>query len=357
MHKWSSIQTFVDALKTRMTMSSIIKVYPLGFPWETQDPFLFCAYHRDEYPKGNEQMGIDFDQLAGRNIGQDFQLKDGWRMYHGSNMPGFPYHPHRGFETITINKEGVVDHTDSLGAAGRFMGGDVQWMTAGRGVQHSEMFPMLHQDKDNHLEMFQVWLNLPKANKMVDPHFKMLWKEDIPTLELADENGRITTVDVIAGELNGTGALAPTPDSWASDPKNAVGVFTVKLDANAKWTLPKTAPKANRTLFFYKGDSMSIDGKRIPADHRILAQAGEDIPMQNGPEEAFLLILQGVPINEPVAKYGPFVMNTQEEIQETMREYGKTQFGGWPWGEREYAHPRSKGRFALHSDGTEEVKS
>ncbi len=153
----------------------IINVKPLGFPWETQDPFLFCAYHKDEYPKGNELLGPDTELLHGRNIGQDFTIKEGWRMYHGDAIPGFPYHPHRGFETITIVKQGIVDHADSLGAAGRFGSGDVQWMTAGKGIQHSEMFPLLNQEKENTLEIFQVWLNLPKAKKMTEPHFKMLW--------------------------------------------------------------------------------------------------------------------------------------------------------------------------------------
>lgn len=104
-----------------MNKSIIKNIKPLGFTWETQDPFLFCAYHRDQYPMGNSQMGVNHEALKGRNIGQDFNKKDGWSMYHGSKIPGFPYHPHRGFETITINKEGVVDHSDSLGAAGRFM--------------------------------------------------------------------------------------------------------------------------------------------------------------------------------------------------------------------------------------------
>ena len=134
---------------------TIISIKPLGQTWETQDPFLFCAYHKDIYPKGNEKMGINPEDLRGRYIGQDFIVKDGYRMYHGKNTPGFPYHPHRGFETITINKEGVVDHTDSLGAAGRFMAGDVQWMTSGKGIQHSEMFPLLHSDKPNTLEIFR----------------------------------------------------------------------------------------------------------------------------------------------------------------------------------------------------------
>ena len=337
-------------------MSKIRSIRPLGFPWETQDPFLFCAYHRDEYPKGNSKMGVDFEQLRGRNVGQDFQLRDGWRMYHGTTIPGFPYHPHRGFETITINKEGVVDHSDSLGAAGRFMGGDVQWMTAGKGILHSEMFPLINEEKGNPLEIFQIWLNLPKAFKMVEPHFKMLWKEDIPVLVHRDDAQRTTTVDVIAGKMNETLAVGSTPDSWAANAENAVGVFTVKMEPHAEWVLPKTSPAASRNFFYYKGDSMEIEGRTIQSNQRIDAIASEDIEIKNGNTESYLLILEGKPINEPVAQHGPFVMNTQEEINETMREFGKTQFGGWPWGEVEMVHPINKGRFALHGDGTEEIK-
>lgn len=337
-------------------MSKILNIEPLGFPWKTQDPFIFCAYHRDEYPKGNEKLGVDFAQLQGRHVGQDFTTKDGWRMYHGSNMPGFPYHPHRGFETITINKEGVVDHTDSLGAAGRFMAGDVQWMTAGKGVQHSEMFPLLHPDKGNPLEIFQIWLNLPKASKMVDPHFKMLWHEDIPVISHQDTSGKTTTVQVVAGRINETVALNPTPNSWAANPDNAVGVFTVKMEAGATWTLPKTSSEASRSIFFYKGQNVEIENQEIPANYLIELQAGDDITITNGSADAYFLILEGKAIGERVVQHGPFVMNSEEEIRETMREYGRTQFGGWPWPETEMAHPRDKGRFALHSDGTEEIK-
>ncbi len=337
-------------------MNKILNVEPLGFPWKTQDPFLFCAYHRDEYPKGNSKMGVEFEELRGRNVGQDFVLKDGWRMYHGSNIPGFPYHPHRGFETITINKEGVVDHSDSLSAAGRFMDGDVQWMTAGKGIQHSEMFPLLNEDKENPLEIFQVWLNLPKASKMVDPHFKMLWNEDIPTINHKDESNRMTSIQVIAGRLNSINALAPTPDSWAADSNNSLGVYTVKMEAGASWILPKTSIEANRSVFFYKGENMEIEDQIIPSNHLIELAAGEDIAIKNGKKDAFFLILEGRPIGEPVVQHGPFVMNTPEEIREAMKDYGKTQFGGWPWKETEVVHPREKGRFALHSNGKEEVK-
>ena len=115
-----------------MNKSAIKDIKALGFPWETADPFLFCVYHKDDYPKGNDQLGPNAS-LEGRILGQDFTVKDGWRMYHGQTIPGFPQHPHRGFETVTIVQEGLVDHSDSLGAAGRFGNGDVQWMTARQG--------------------------------------------------------------------------------------------------------------------------------------------------------------------------------------------------------------------------------
>ena len=171
------------------TMSSVISVEKLNFPWQTQDPFLFCAFHLDNYPKGNGQFG-PAASLAGRQIGSDFSGKDGWSMYHGQSVPGFPSHPHKGFETITIAEQGLVDHSDSLGAAGRFGDGDVQWMTAGSGVQHSEMFPLLKDEEENPLLLFQIWLNLPRASKEVPAHFAMLWNEEIPRKVIKDDIGR-----------------------------------------------------------------------------------------------------------------------------------------------------------------------
>lgn len=338
-----------------MKTNKVINVKPLGFPWETQDPFLFCAYHRDEYPQGNEHMG-PATSLVGRNIGQDFTLKDGWRMYHGSDIPGFPYHPHRGFETITIAKEGVVDHTDSLGAAGRFGAGDVQWMTAGKGVQHSEMFPLIHEDKANPLEIFQIWLNLPAKDKMVEPHFKMLWKEDVPIISETDAEGRTTEVQLVAGTLNERSALPPTPNSWAANTENEVMVLTVTMEPNAEWTLPAAGEGLSRGLYFYKGEALDLESTTVPVDHSVAIQSDVSLTIRNGSETGYMLILQGRPIGEPVAKYGPFVMNTPEEIRQAMKDYGRTEFGGWPWPNREQVHDRNKGRFALHADGTEEIK-
>ena len=336
--------------------NKIIEIKPLGFPWETQDPFLFCAYHKDEYPVGNEKFGPDSTLLEGRNIGQDFTIKDGWRMYHGETIPGFPHHPHRGFETITINKQGFVDHSDSLGASGRFGRGDVQWMTAGKGVQHSEMFPLLNSHKENTLEIFQVWLNLPKASKMVDAHFKMLWADAIPLINEKDANGKITEIDLIAGALDGQKAPEPTPDSWAANPENEVAVWTIKMEAEAKWILPAAKSDINRTLYFYRGNTLTIEDSAIDVDHSVQVRSNEEIRLKAGDEDSYILMLQGKPIKEPVAKYGPFVMNTMDEIQQAMNDYQTTQFGGWPWPRRDQVHDKNKGRFALHADGREELK-
>jgi quercetin 2,3-dioxygenase len=166
--------------------SPILQTLPLGSPpWVTADPFLFCVHHDDQYPAGNDHMGPEAS-LDGRNIGQDFEGKDGWRMYHGEQVPGFPGHPHRGFETVTLVRNGLIDHSDSLGATARFGHGDVQWLTAGAGIVHSEMFPLVKKGEPNPTELFQIWLNLPAEDKHAPPHFSMLWSQDIPRLTFTD---------------------------------------------------------------------------------------------------------------------------------------------------------------------------
>ncbi|OQD43031.1 pirin [Croceivirga radicis] len=328
-------------------MSAIHKIFPLGFPWLTQDPFLFCVYHQDNYPEGTETLGPDQKHLEGRPLGNDFQKKNGFRMYHGKTIPGFPYHPHRGFETITVVNKGYCDHSDSLGAAGRFGMGDVQWMTAGRGVQHSEMFPLLHQDKPNTLELFQIWLNLPQKDKFTEPHFKMLWREDIP---IVTENG--TELQLIAGTYHGNKAPSPAPNSWANLNENEVAIWTLKLKPNSTFTLPTTNATINRTLYFYEGEQLQINQEPIKVNHGIDLNANIKTEISTNAKSASLLLLQGKPIAEPIAQHGPFVMNTKKEIEQAFEEYRLTQFGGWPWPYADNVHENGRGRFANYPDGT-----
>lgn len=330
---------------------SVKQTFPLSIPWQTLDPFLFSVYHLDNYPKGNGEMGPDSLLLQDRNLGNDFDPSHKWRMYHGQTIPGFPYHPHRGFETITIVNKGFCDHSDSLGAAGRFGEGDVQWMTAGRGVQHSEMFPLLKDDEENTLELFQIWLNLPKAGKFVDPHFRMLWNEDIPVVE--EQNAKIK---IIAGAYKNVASLDPAPDSWAADPKNEVAIWNIHARAASEYVLPKANTAVNRVLYFYDGNHIHIEDKKINPNFGIVLDPSRDVNIKIGSETVHFMLLQGKPIGEPVAKYGPFVMNTQAEIQKAMEEYRLTQFGGWPWSYPDHVHEKNRGRFALYPDGNLEKK-
>ena len=319
-------------------------------PWVTVDPYLFCVHHDDAYPEGNAEMG-PAAPLAGRRIGMDFEGKDGWRMYHGDRVPGFPQHPHRGFETITIVRRGFIDHSDSLGAAARFGAGDVQWMTAGRGIVHSEMFPLRSETEKNPLELFQIWMNLPRSAKMVDPYFSMFWSEDIPRVQFGAPSGPRAQITVIAGELAGQRAPAPPPDSWAARSEADVAIWTLEMQAGSALVLPPARdPLSVRTLYFFLGKALNIDGETVHVGRALVLRADRPVRLE-ALDTVDALLLQGRPIEEPVAHYGPFVMNTQAEIREAIADYQRTQFGGWPWPSDGPVHPRSDGRFARHADG------
>ena len=336
-----------------MSDSAVLSVFPLGFPWQTSDPFLFCVHHDDRYPAGNDRMG-PAASLAGRDIGQDFEGKDGWRMYHGDLVPGFPRHPHRGFETVTLVRRGFIDHSDSLGATARFGQGDAQWMTAGRGIVHSEMFPLRERDAPNPAELFQIWLNLPRADKMVEPYFTMLWSHAIPEHTFRDEEDRPTRVVTVAGSLDRRTAPPPPPNSWSARAEADVAIWTIAMAPGARWTLPPAGRGVRRTLYFFRGSTLRL-GDREQASHAGLAvRADAPVTIQNGRDESELLLLQGRPIGEPVAHHGPFVMNAPHEIQQAFADYRRTGFGGWPWPSDGPVHPRERGRFAVHADGRRE---
>ncbi len=329
----------------------VLSATPLTTPWQTADPFLFCMHHNDLYPAGQADLGPDRAKLAGRAMGQDFSGKDGWSMYHGRVVPGFPQHPHRGFETVTVTRKGLIDHADSLGAAARYGEGDVQWLTAGSGIQHAEMFPLLHQDQPNHGELFQVWLNLPARRKMVAPYFTMFWAEQIPNHTFADAAGRTTHVRVIAGALEHLKPLAPPPDSWASQADTDVAIWTISLQPGATWTVPAGQKGSNRTLYLFEGADLRVGPRTIAARHMIKVQADVPAQLQAGPSGAELVMLQGKPIGEPVAQHGPFVMNTRQEIQQAIMDYQRTEFGGWPWNRSDPVHGSEPQRFAKRPNG------
>lgn len=328
-------------------MDPVLDLTELTMPWVGRDPFIMTVHHVDHFPAGNEAQGPEAP-LVGRNLGSDFSYRDGWSMYHGIQVPGFPQHPHRGFETVTVVRRGYVDHSDSLGATARYGEGDTQWLTAGAGIQHSEMFPLVDADGPNELELFQIWLNLPPSQKMVPPYFRMLWSEEIPTVVA---NGGQVSVDVIAGALDGHAAPAATPDSWASRPGSGLEIWLIRMAPDVQWVLPPAPSGVDRMLHCFIGSHLTVGTTSIEAGIAAHLRDGLPVSIVNRGGPAEFLLLGGRPIGAPVFQMGPFVMNSPEEIEQALFDYRRTQFGGWPWPSREPVHPRREGRFAIHADG------
>jgi len=329
-----------------ITTQSVLELVELGFPWPGLDPFIFTVHHVDAYPAGNDELGPAVS-LEGREIGVDFSYLDGWSMYHGDVVPGFPQHPHRGFETVTVVRRGYVDHSDSLGATARYGQGDVQWLTTGSGIMHAEMFPLIDPDGPNTMELFQIWLNLPPVSKMVPAYFGMLWGEDIPTLTPSPG----VELEVIAGSIDGQRPPSPPPDSWGSRADSHLAIWHIQLESGARWQMPSAPPGVNRMLHCVRGDDVRIGPERFGAKIGARLRPDADTVLENHGAPAAFLLLQGQPISAPVFQLGPFVMNSAEELRQAVDDYHRTQFGGWPWSRRDPVHARTEGRFAIHADG------
>jgi redox-sensitive bicupin YhaK (pirin superfamily) len=327
---------------------------PLSSPWQCVDPFLMCNFQNDVYPKGNENLG-PAEPLTDRNLGEDFSGKGGWSMYHGERVPGFPRHPHRGFETITVLRQGFIDHADSLGSSGRYGPGDVQWITAGQGISHSETTPLLNSQIKNPVELFQIWLNLPKDKKLVEPVIQMIWEDQVPRIQSQDSRGRETELTLIAGKFNDSGkqykAVSPPPNSWGADPENELAIWVIRLAPHARFSLPMANALLNRTLYFFRGRFLKIGSLEIESQQIIELRPDCEVELVNGSEESEVLFLQARPIAEPVVSRGPFVMNSEEEIQQAFVDYRRTHFGGWPWKKDDVIFKRNESRFFRSADG------
>lgn len=332
----------------------IIETGPLGYPFKCQNPFVYTMHHVDLFPAGDGTGKPAVKRPIDPEEG-DLDPSAAWRMYYGERVPGFPAHPHRGFETVTVVLQGTVDHTDGLGAKGRYADGDVQWMTAGKGLQHAEMFPLVKADTGNRMELFQIWLSLDSASRMVEPAYKMLWREDIPVFSSVSQNGAKTTVTVIAGTAEAHAAPAPAPDSWAADPANRLGIHLYALEPGAAYTLPAGSATMNRSLYFYAGDAIRVDGTECQEQCYLFIRPDRDAALENsGSETAHILLLEAEPIPEPIVAYGPYVMSSEAEIRQAFRDFDATAFGGWPFAEAEIYHAPDTERFAAYADGRTE---
>ena len=226
---------------------------------------------------------------------------------------GVGVHPHRGFETVTIAYQGSVSHHDSAGGGGTIHQGDVQWMTAASGVLHKEYHAEEFYKKGGIFQMVQLWVNLPAKDKMSAPKYQAIAHKDIPTVEV--ENG---FVEVIAGEYNQAKGAAST--------FSPVHMLNAKLNEGGKANFNFPA-HYNTILLVIEGEVKVNNQEIVPTDHLLLfTNEGEYFTIE-ATESSVVLILSGEPLNEPIASYGPFVMNTQEQIREAFDDYNHGKFG------------------------------
>ena len=226
---------------------------------------------------------------------------------------GAPDHPHRGFETVTYVLDGEMEHEDSAGHKGKLASGDVQWMTAGRGIVHSEMPSKAFQDHGGRMHGFQIWVNLPKRDKMMAPRYQEISRERIP--EGTSTDG-LAKVKVVAGESLGVKAVIETrtPISYLH--------FTLKPGAKVEQALPSDH---NAYVYVFKGDAI-VSGKDVREGQLAMLGDGDSVEIAAS-QDAQLLVLSGVPLKEPVVQYGPFVMNTENEIRQAIIDYQSGRLG------------------------------
>lgn len=230
----------------------------------------------------------------------------------GDYIAGFPAHPHRGFETVTYMLDGRMQHKDHLGNVGDLGPGGVQWMTAGRGVIHSEM-PL---QESGRMRGFQLWINLPSEEKMKPAGYRDIPASEIPQAALPGGG----SIKVIAGTADVGGAHLSGPINSPAQPLSTAPLyFDLELPAGALFEQPIPTGH-NAFLYTYEG-SVSVAGKSAPAQAALVLGPGERLSLQAGPQGARLILLAGKPLREPVVQYGPFVMNSREEIEQALRDY------------------------------------
>lgn len=227
---------------------------------------------------------------------------------------GVDAHPHKGFETVTIAYKGSVAHHDSAGNSGVIHPGDVQWMTAGSGLLHKEYHDAQFAAEGGIFEMVQLWVNLPKAYKLVNPHYQALTADRIPKVLLPNDGGE---VNVIAGSFNGQNGAATT--------YTPVNLFDIKL--HAKGQVSATIPATHNTALLVVEGNVTVNDRPVyQHDFVLFNNDGTSVEIK-ADTDAVVLLLSGTPIEEPIASYGPFVMNTQDEIVEAIKEFQRGAYG------------------------------
>jgi quercetin 2,3-dioxygenase len=228
---------------------------------------------------------------------------------------GVGVHPHRGFETVTIVYQGEVEHRDSTGAGGRIGPGDVQWMTAASGILHEEFHSQAFTRTGGALEMVQLWVNLPAKDKMSEPRYQTVLNQDVPMVALPENAGKVR---VIAGEFDGHRGPAST--------FTPMDVWDVRL--NQGHTTRFSLPEGRTLALIILHGTVLVNGTQVAREAQmvLLDRAGAEVSIEAS-ADATILLLSGDPLDEPIVGYGPFVMNTQAEIEQAVEDFNSGRFG------------------------------
>ena len=287
-----------------MKAKTIQQILPPPAPHMVGDGFRVHNFFPSGYYIGQSRMSPFF--MMDYNSKVDFSPRETPR--------GVGVHPHRGFETVTIAYHGKIAHNDSTGNSGVIGEGDVQWMTAASGILHKEYHEEAFSKKGRPFQMIQLWVNLPAKDKMSKPKYQPITNDQLGKYQLPNDGG---TVEVIAGEFKGVKGAAST--------FTPVEMYNVKLkkDNSVSFDLPENF---NTGILVVEG-SVKVNGENAPADNFILFKnEGETISVEAA-EHSILFVISGEPINEPIAAYGPFLMNTHEELEQALEDFNKGKFG------------------------------
>ncbi len=286
-------------------MKNILSIHRQGEGHWVGDGFpVHTIFHYQEHPELSPFLLLDHAGPA------DFEAADKQR--------GVGWHPHRGFETVTVVFDGEVDHEDTAGNGGRIGTGDVQWMTAGAGLLHKEFHSVDFSRRGGRFEVLQLWVNLPAKSKMTPPGYQGILDKDIPAVRLDNEAG---TVRVIAGEFGGAKGPART--------FTPINLLDVRLHAGKSVRLSLTEGYT-ASLYVLSGEVLLNGNEKAAGTELVVLDRKGDKIMIEAASDAMLLVMNGEPIDEPVSGYGPFVMNTPQQIREAFKDFHAGRMGTLP---------------------------
>ena len=327
---------------------TVSKIVDINIHWSGDDPFTFVSHHHDEYPHGNAQLAPPLELISGRNLGRDYQERFGFRMYHGRVVPGFPMHAHWGYETLSIAEKGFVDHFDTEKNFGRYGNGDVQWTLATNRYEHCEMYPLLNQEENNPVHITQVMINIPLDRKNKDNLVNNVWAEDIPVIE--DDGCKVT---LYCGTYCNKSIYSPNPGSWATE-DNHVRIMKVELQPGKVFELESLPEGISRNVYFVSGKDADMDGTKVKPNLRFKMKTSTSLKITNGEEQSEFWVLEGRPIGEKQAAFGPVILSDLDEVRRSMDEIRIKEFQEWPWGVMDVTNPIDMGRELHRADGTVE---